>query len=373
MRLSRADILALLLALGAAITGLVVWNHGTVDLGMTLVSDGELVTVDDVTPGGNAERHGFYPGMTILELMTTDGADVERGDPIGDIVGGEVAPGRFDDVLIPDPDYRLPVEAVETDRIATAIGGGVSVEESWIYAEASIDRSFVEFELDQSIWIAGLFLVLGAIVWRLLAHGLAGPHGRRHALVLGAAVAVPGLILPAVAVGTPAGVAAGFLVPAAVALVLGLSLARRNLESQWLQTALAASLVAAGLAAVLVARYMSGPSLSSSDPGTILLLIAAIGVAPAAVAAFTRERRMRERASLLSIGLVPAAAATLVVQQTVEPVLPIVLVSILLGWYVLPLERVMAFASTGFARVRSDAPAAPVASGERAGRVGPLT
>ena len=119
--------------------------------------------------------------------------------------------------------------------------------------------------------------------------------------------------------------------------------------------------MAAGLAAVLVARYMSGPTLSSSDPGTILLLIAAIGVGPAAVAAFTRERRMRERASLLSIGLVPAAAATLVVQQTVEPVLPIVLVSILLGWYVLPLERAMAIAGTGFARVRSDAPAAPAA------------
>ena len=205
MRLSRADILALLIAIGAAIAGLVVWNHGTVDLGMTLVSDGELVTVDDVTPGGNAERHGFYPGMTILELTTTDGSEVDRGEPIGDFLGGEVAPGQFDDLLIPDANYRLPIEAVETDRIATAIGGGVSVEESWIYAEASIDRSFVEFELDQSIWIAGLFLILGAIVWRLLAHGLAGPHGRRHALVLGAAVAVPGLILPAVAVGTPAG------------------------------------------------------------------------------------------------------------------------------------------------------------------------
>ena len=36
MRITRADVLALLIALGAAITGVVVWNHGTVDLGMTL-------------------------------------------------------------------------------------------------------------------------------------------------------------------------------------------------------------------------------------------------------------------------------------------------------------------------------------------------
>jgi signal transduction histidine kinase len=191
---------------------------------------------------------------------------------------------------------------------------------------------------------------------------MAGPHGRRHALVLGVAVAVPGLILPAVAVGTPAGIAAGFLVPAAVALVLGVSIARRNLETQWLQTALAAALVAAALATVLVVRYLSSPGLSQSDPGTILLLIAAMGVAPAAVAAFARARPVRERASLLTIGLVPAAAATLVVQQTVEPILPIVLVAVLLGWYVLPIERALALAATGFGRIRSDAPAAPATS-----------
>jgi signal transduction histidine kinase len=366
MRLSRADILALLIGLAAAVTGLVVWNHGTVDLGMTLASDGEVVTVADVTPGGNAERNGFFPGMTILELTTTDGSEVELGEPIVSVAGGEIAPDLpmspwWERVgLSPGTDYRLPVEAVDTDRIATAVGGDVSPEEGMIYAYAAIDRAFVEFQLDQSIWVAGIGLLVAALVWRLLAHGLAGPMGRRHALVVASAVAVPGLILPAVQVGTPAGVAAGFLVPAAVALVLGVSMARRNLDGQWLQTALAASLVAAALATTLVVRYMAGPTLSTTDPGMIVLLIAAVGVVPAAIAAFARQRGARERASLLSIGLVPGAAATLMLgARGFEPIVPLLLVTMLLGWYLLPIERVAAFAGEGFSRVRSDAPAAP--------------
>ena len=57
MRLSRADVVALLIALGAAIAGVVVWNHGGVDLGMTLeIGRRASVYVADVTPGGNAER-----------------------------------------------------------------------------------------------------------------------------------------------------------------------------------------------------------------------------------------------------------------------------------------------------------------------------
>ena len=88
MRLSRADVLALLIAIGAAITGVVVWNHGTVDLGMTLrVADGRelgyepapdqpVVLVNDVTPGGNGQRNGFYPGMRIIGLTRNDGRPV---------------------------------------------------------------------------------------------------------------------------------------------------------------------------------------------------------------------------------------------------------------------------------------------------------
>ena len=63
--------------------------------------------------------------------------------------------------------------------------------------------------------------LLGAVLWRLLAHGLAGDIGRQNSLVVGAAVATPFLILPVVHVGTAAGIAAGYLLPAAAALVVG--------------------------------------------------------------------------------------------------------------------------------------------------------
>jgi signal transduction histidine kinase len=372
MRLSRADLLALLIALGAAITGVVVWNHGTVDLGMTLqVSDGSevglevplagpVVTVHDVTPGGNADRNGFSPGMMIIDLTTTDGSEVERGEPLEGIESGSFIDGYWE-ILGPGYEvgtdgFRLPIEAVEPTRIAGAVGGWVDPQAGWMDVSAAIDRTLVEFDLDQSIWIAGLGLLFAAVVWRVLAHGLAGPFGSEHALVVAAAVAVPGLVLPAVQVGTPAGIAAGFLVPAAVALVLGLSLARHHPEPQWIQTAMAASLVMAALAAAVVVRYLTAQSLSGDDRGMILLLIAGIGGAPAAVAALARARVPRERASLLSLGLVPVAAATLIGPMGFQPIWPFVFVAILIGWYVLPFERAFALIGGGMSRVRSTAP-----------------
>lgn len=389
MRLSRADVLALLIAVGAGIAGVVVWNHGTVNLGMTLrtadgselgfepAQDGPAVIVHDVTPGGNAERNGFWPGMRILDLTTTDGSDVERGEPIGEVVSNDVIAegvgvgpweylfGSVGFELQPyDATYRPPVEAVDASQIAAAVGGDVYQEgdQGWVELYAAIDRSFVELELSQSIWIAGLGLLFGVIAWRFLAHGLAGPFGREHAVIIGAAAAVPGLILPAVQVGTPAGIGAGYLVPAAVALLLGLSLARHHPEPQWVHTGTAASLVAAALTAILVVRYVTSPTLSQGDPGSILLVVLAIGVAPAAVAASVRGRSLRERTSLLSLGLVPVAAATLIGPQRFDPIWPIVLVAILVGWYVLPFERAFALIGGGLSRVRSSAPASPATS-----------
>ncbi len=365
--------LALLIVLGAAITGVVVWNHGTVDLGMTLrVVDaveylgpeagltGDVVIVDDVTPGGNADRNGFYPGGLIIDLTTTDGSEVERGEPIegldyGATVegwNGEVVPGASDD-------FRLPAEAVDSTVIAAAASGEVYVPDGVAFIYTAIDRLLLEYELNQSLWIAALALLLGAIVWRLLAHGLAGPFGRRHALVVGAAVAVPGLIYPAVQVGTPAGIAAGALVPAAVALALGLAISRHHPDPQWANTARAAAVVAAGMAAVIVLRAITNPALSTNDAGTTLLMIAAIGVVPAAIAGLGTRRTARERASLLSLGLVPAAAAILNAQRYAEPIVPVILVALLLGWYMLPIERAIALVGGGLARVRSTAPASP--------------
>lgn len=387
MRLSRADLAALAIVLGSAVTGIVVWNHGTVDLGMTLrVADaaelglegsisGPVVVVNDVTPGGNADRNGFTPGMRILDITTTDGSDVERGEPLGAELDRSVSmqpsawPNVFgsvgEELHTFDETFRPPIEPVESTRIARIAAGEVYVEvrDAWTEIWAAMDRGLLEYELSQSIWVAAIGLLLAAIAWRLLAHGLAGPFGKEHAIPVAAAIAVPALMLPAVQVGTPVGIAGGYLVPAAVALVLGLSLARHHPEAQWAQTAMAASLVAAALVAMLVVRDLTAPMLGGSNVGTILLLVAAIGAAPAAVASASPGRSTRERASLLSLGFVPVAAAAVVEPGSLNPaILPIIVVVILIGWYSLPFERITAFVGGGLSGVRSITPASSVAT-----------
>jgi signal transduction histidine kinase len=375
MRLTRLDVLALLMVIGAAIAGAVVWNHGTVTLGMTLASDGERVTVHDVTPGGLAHRHGFVPGMTIIDLTTTDGAPVERGEPIsglegsvihelqwqawGSGIGFESVGEPLEPTMSPSGEIRLPVEALAPARIAAAVGGYYDPEGRWIEAVASIDRSFAELQLAGSIWVAALTLLLAVVIWRLLAHGLTGPFGRQHAIPVAATVAVPGLILPVVEAGTAPGVAAGFLVPGGAALVLGVSLTRHHPERAWVQTGVVAALVAVGLLVALTVRYLSSHLLSSNDPGTLLVLVGAIAAVPAVVAASAPGRSMRERASLVSIGLVPLAAASLLVNGRFAggSVWPGILVVLLLGWYVLPLERVGATFGGVLGRIRTAAPA----------------
>jgi signal transduction histidine kinase len=362
MRLSRADLIALLIALGAAIAGVVVWNHGTVDLGMTLVSDGERVRVHDVTPDGNAARAYMYPGMAIIEIVTTDGSDVERGEELGAGLGSafvaDYFPWQLDNFrgesIVLEGDDRWPVEAVPSRRIAMAYAAEVATWEELgeeyveIYNSGMIDRSLLEFELQQSIWISALGLLFGALVWRLLAHGLAGSFGRDHALVVGAAIAVPALINPVIEVGTPAGIAAGFLVPTAVALVLGLSMARLHPEQQWVQTAMIGSVVAAALAAVLVLRQLTSPSLGGGDHSTLFALIAAITVVPAAITALGPGRQLREQVSLGSLALTPVAALTFILPLTPAIVLPMILLAVLIGWQVLPLERAFAALGRGF-------------------------
>jgi signal transduction histidine kinase len=383
MRLSRADVLALLIVLGAAITGVVVWNHGTVDLGMTLrvtdgaelgynpIPEGPIVIVDDVTPGGLADRNGFWPGMRIIGLTRTDGAPVASGEPLDPVTeycyepedslscesqeAFPWEPGMEGHVEGPVSGYEVPIEAAPKDLIATAVAGDVDVQTEWVYGYASLERSWLEYSLDQSIWGAVVGLLAAVLVWRFLAHGLAGPIGRQHALVIASAVAVPGLIRPAVEVGTPAGIAAGLLVPAAAALVLGISLARHHPEDSWVQTARAGALVAAALAVVLVVQSLTSQSLSR-DLGLAMLTVAAIGVAPAAVAA-AAAIGARERASLVTLGLVPGTALILNGRDGPELVLAFSLVALLVGWYVLPFERVAALVGGSLSRVRSTAPA----------------
>ena len=381
MSISRSDALALLIALGAAVASVVVWDYGKVDIGMTLREADGMVVVDDVTPDGNAIRNGFWPGTPLLELTTTDGRSIERGEPIpieegywapGDLtmpweLGTSAQPGE----LVWQTEVRLPAEAIPSARIQVAVAGDVDTAAGWVNAYASVDRDLLEYQLSQSIWVAGIWLLLGGLVWRLLVHGLAGDIGKQHALKVGLAVAAPALIWPVVQVGTAAGVAAGYLVPTAVALLLGWTIARHHPDPQWVQTARAGSMVAAALVVILVVGNLTSPLLSPGDRGPILALIAAVALIPATVVALAPSHTVRDRARLGSLGLVPAAAMTLDGQYGPDPGMPLLLLGLLIGWQLVPVDRLMDIAGQGAARVRSSSPLAsapPVGSPRVASR-----
>ena len=367
MSISRSDALALLIALGAAVASVVVWDYGKVDIGMTLREANGMVVVADATPDGNAIRNGFWPGTPLLDLTTTDGGQVERGEPIP-IEEGQWAPGDLTMPwelgyvqpveLAPLAEVRLPIEAISSARIQTAVAGDIDRGAGWVNAYASIDRRLLEYQLNQSLWMAGIWLLLGALVWRLFVHGLAGDIGREHAVKVGLAVAAPALIWPVVQVGTAAGVAAGYLVPAALALLLGLTIAGHHPESQWVRTARAGAMMAAALVAILVVRSLTSPLLSPGDRSTILALIAAIALIPATVVALADSHSIRDRARLGSLGLVPAAAMTLDGTYGPDPGMPLLLLGLLIGWQLVPVDRLMAAAGQGAGRVRSSSPIA---------------
>jgi signal transduction histidine kinase len=370
MPLARRDLFALAVVVGAAVASLVVWDYGRVDIGMALRAQEDRVMVRDVTPDGNAARSYFSPGATLLELTTVDGGQVRRGEPIDAIVGGtvsgDVMPWEYlgptgGEIETFDRDYRLPVEAVDSARIAGAVAGDIDVEGGWISTYATIDRGYLEFLLQQSIWLLALGIGVGAAVWRLLDHGLAGPIGRQRAILLGAVAAVPFLLLPVIQVGTPVGIIAGYLVPATLALLLGMSLARAHPDRAWGQTAIAAAIVAAGLATIFVVRYMTSPALTPNDRGGILLMIGAIAVVPALILAAS-QAGARQRGGTVSLALVPLAALTLIGPSTFEPIAPILLLTALLGWQLLPVERGLAGIGTAFRHVRPSRMSAPEAA-----------
>ena len=354
MSITRSDLLALLLALAAGVASVMVWWNGTVTLGLTLAYDGQYVRVADVTPDGNAHRSYWNPGETVIEITTVDGSSIERSDEtLGEVMGAAME--MYHDQVFPaelftnfgypiatiDADSRLPAEAVEPERIESVVSGFVEPD-TYVELGNVLDRTFLEYRLSQSIWIAAIGLLLGGLLWRLLAHGIAGDIGRRHAILLGAAVATPFLIVPVVQVGTPIGIATGYIAPAAVALVLGQSFARQHPETQWSQTAMAASAVAAGLVAVLVIRYLSAPMLNIQNVGPTLILTGTIAIVPALIAATAPKRSTRERFVLVTLGMMPAAAITLLASRMFDATIPIILLGLLLGAQLLP-----AIVSTG--------------------------
>ena len=364
MSILRRDLLALGLALCAAIAGLVVWDYGKVNLGMTLSSSDDRVFVADVTPDGNAARNYFYPGIALIDITTVDGVEVERGESTGarlegwefrqGVMGWEHLGTVGEELRPSNEDFRWPIEAVEPARIATAVAGEVYVDgdEQWVSSFASIDRGYLEFLLQQSIWLFALGIGLGVGVWRALVHGVAGGLGRDHAILLGAAVATPFLLGPVVQVGTTIGIFAGYLVPAALSLMLGLSLVRSHPDRAWAQTGAAAAIVAAGLAAIFVVRYMTSPALAPNDRGSVLVVIVAIALVPAIISASTLPGRLRDRGTHVSLALVPGAALLAIVPPTSAPILPILLLTGLLGWQMLPVDRGFSAISDAWGRVR---------------------
>ncbi|MEJ7803911.1 MAG: hypothetical protein WKH68_11170, partial [Candidatus Limnocylindria bacterium] len=351
------DAVALLIAIGAAVAGVVVWNNGTVSLGLTLDERDGRVYVEDVTPGGNALRSYLFPGAPIVEITTVDGSAIERGPNLREVAedlaedygiepanvweggfleevyygggyGGYVGYGGwYPEPEAFDPEHRVPIEPVEPARITTIVAAEVDPE-CCINIIAMVSRDALEAELRQAIWTAVIGILLGGLLWRLLTHGIAGNAGRNLSIAVGAAVATPFLILPTVVAGTPAGIAAGYLMSAAAALPLGVRVADEHPDQQWAQTARMAAVVAAGLAAVVVIQYLTSPTLSN-DRTVLLVLVASIAGLPAAIAAISAGRPASERVSLGCVGLMPAAAVMLIASSSLDPTTAIVLIGLL--------------------------------------------
>ena len=348
MSLSRHALLAVLIAVGAAVASLAVWANGRVDLGFQLAEiDGE-VRVVDVTPHGIAAREYWQPGMRVLELTAVDGRQIPTGIPHSVEGGGFVAP---------------PEEAIAEQAVST-IGGGFEEPSDgsgyeYVFYAGYLDRAQYEYRLDASIWLPILGLGLGIAVWRLLAHGVAGRIGREGAVLFGAVVAIPMVIAPTTHAGTAIGVAAGLLVPVAGALVAGSWLARQHTDPAWRQTGQIAAALVAGLTVVFVVRFLSSEFLPRGDDGQIYALTAAIALIPAGMSAMGASQSLRERVTLLSLGLLPLVIGVSVLAPTYPtPFVPVLWVGALLGWHLLPVERIGRVLGRGYRRV-APAPAEP--------------
>ncbi|MCA1570138.1 MAG: hypothetical protein LC798_07420 [Chloroflexi bacterium] len=384
MPLLLRDAAALLIALGATGASLVAWSNGTVTLGLELAEDDGRVHVTGVASDSHAMWNGWHHALQLLDVTTVDGSQVDRGEPVRGVAEGSLWVGSssfnpiewlFGSVGRPlvavGQELRLPAEAMDPARIETALGGDILTEPRGLVAAvyAALDRTLLELELRSSIGILAVGAALGLGVWSLLRRGVAGHLGAEHAVVLGCAAATPFLVMPLVQVGTTAGIAAGFGLPAAVALIFGVSLARLHPEDWWRQAATAASVVTAGLAVLLLSRYVAFSANAPDGRGSILLLIAAISLAPAVVAASAAGHTLRQRLGLLSLALVPAAAHT-VVGPRPDVFVPTVLVSTLVGWQLLPVGRALSAIERRVPRTAEDSRSA---SRDAVGRISART
>ncbi len=344
----RGASVALFLVAAAGIAGVGAWASGSVDLGLQLTSDRSEVRVADVTPDGIAARDGVFPGALVLDVETRDGGLVPRGRPRTFDGGGTISP---------------PIEALPQSEIAVLTLGYGDPGGQTVDGASHLVRDDWERRLSTTIWIVAIGLGLGAAVWWALRRRIAGPLARHEAVAFGAVVAAPHLVIPAIFAGSSVGIAAGYLVPTAGALLIGCILARRHLDRAWRQTGISAAVVLASLAVLLVVRRLTSQSLPNGDQFQLYAMIAAISLAPAAIAALAHSTA-RERTGILSLGLLPIAATTAITRDLTSASL----VAALLGWQLLPVERITAVISAGIRRITIPAAAAAPAVADPIGR-----
>ncbi|MEO8247701.1 MAG: hypothetical protein ABI622_11370, partial [Chloroflexota bacterium] len=325
MSLPRHAWLSLAILAVALVSSALVWTNGRVDLGLRIAQQDGRVYVTDVTPDGIAAQQYVIPGSQVLQLWPVDGRAIRTGP-------GIPWPDSEDGMLHP------PTEAVEEQAIdwiwVGFEGGGYEGE----YALTNqLHRADWEWRLVDSVWAVLTGLLVGAAAWLALHLGAAGAIGRREAVPLGVATALPFAMLPVVYAGTAQGVAAGYLGPALAALVVGLGIARQHPDPAWRRISLAAALVATGVTVIVVGQHMSQTVLASGETAQVVPLIIAIALIPAATVGLAHGG-WRERASHLSLGLIPGVAAVTVL-GTQWSIGAAALVAALIGWQLLPLER----------------------------------
>lgn len=334
MSLSRHALLALLVAAVAAAAGIAVWTNGRVDIGLRLEAVDGVVRVADVTPDGIAARAGVFPGQVVTFIQTVDGREV-AGTQVRHQMAGETDTGEVITKTI-----RLPGEAVDEGAISVVELG--FDDGSTVYSGVQLARDEWVRTLFEASWLIVIGLAVGAVTWFALSRGAAGAVGRDEAVMLGAAVATPLAIMPVVLAGTAQGIGGGYLAAGAAALVAGSALAGHHPERAWQRAGRVTGAVLLALTALLVIRYLAAPTLSVDMRGQIAALITATGLVPALIAAGGASR-IRDRASLVSLGLLPGVAGSVVAIGGIN-LLPLLVMAALLGWQLLPLGRLAAAA-----------------------------
>lgn len=228
------------LAVGAAF-----WALGEVDLGVRLTAERDHVVIAEVMPGGLADRVGIAEGSTVVGL---NGAEppVRGGFP----TGTSTAEGQFEGFTGDVPEHPLPER-----QISFLLTGEARVGEDGlptVIDARALRRSSLVRDLRGAGWdlLVAAGMLAAALAWHRRASALAAVLAPSAAL----AVSIPFLVLPAHLSGTPLGLAAAAILPAAVTLTLGNEICRwiadRRLDDALARVSIALVAVAffAGLA-----------------------------------------------------------------------------------------------------------------------------